>query len=212
MAQHTKRLTPAPKLQPQTAAASAKGSANRERIVQAALNLFMERGYAETSIGDIAEASGLLKGNLCYYFATKAEMLEAVSQARQEELFARLGAALPPDTSARASLEAFLRVVHDSADEFASVGCPVGTLASQLGKSEPALQPYASRILRSLEAWLVQELARVLPKSAAQAHAEHLITLMQGAAVMAHAYRDPKIVHRQVKLARQWLAQILSAD
>ena len=52
-----------------------KGADNRDRIVAAALDLFMERGYAETSIGDVAETAGLLKGNLSYYFKTKASSL-----------------------------------------------------------------------------------------------------------------------------------------
>lgn len=191
--------------------ATAKGATNRERIVQAALRLFMERGYAESSIGDVAEACGLLKGNLSYYFKTKAEMLDAVTQARQTELFGRLHALLPAGASARDSLECFLQVVEASAEEFAQVGCPVGSLASQLGKSDPALQPMASRILQALQGWLAEQFARVVPPADAAGHAEHFITLMQGAAVMAHAYRDPSIVHRQVQWARQWLSLVLSS-
>lgn len=191
--------------------ATHKGATNRERIVQAALRLFMERGYAESSIGDVAEASGLLKGNLSYYFKTKAELLEAVAQARETELFGRLHALLPADASARESLECFLQVVEASADEFAQVGCPVGSLASQLGKSDPTLQPLASRILQALQGWLTQQFARVVPAGDAAGHAEHFITLMQGAAVMAHAYRDPAIVQRQVRWARQWLGLVLGS-
>ncbi|NBW51198.1 MAG: TetR family transcriptional regulator, partial [Betaproteobacteria bacterium] len=49
MATHPTPVIPSP-LQ---AATASKGTANRQRIVDAALDLFMERGYAETSIGDI---------------------------------------------------------------------------------------------------------------------------------------------------------------
>ena len=138
MAQHPAPLTPPP-----LAPAPAKGVANRQRIVESALHLFMERGYAETSIGDVAEHAGLLKGNLSYYFKTKAEMLESVSEARMQELFGRLQQRLPADPTPLQALEAFVQVTQDSAHELARVGCPVGTLASQLGKTQEAEEAHA---------------------------------------------------------------------
>ncbi len=188
-----------------------KGADNRDRIVAAALDLFMERGYAETSIGDVAETAGLLKGNLSYYFKTKAELLASVSDARMHELFGRLERRMPPDPTPSDALEAFVRVTEDSASELARVGCPVGTLASQLGKSDPALQPYASRILEAMLTWLVAQFVQVLPEDTAHAYAEHLLTHLQGAAVMAHAFGDPGLVTRQVAVARTWLAGVLPA-
>lgn len=205
MATHTTPVIPTP----QQSIPVSKGTANRQRIVDAALDLFMERGYAETSIGDIAEQAGLLKGSLSYYFKTKADMLEAVSDARLQELFGRLQARLPDQATPEQALTAFVQVTEDSAAELARVGCPVGTLASQLGKTDPALQPYASRILQAMLAWLTAQFSRALPAPAAAAHAEVLLTMMQGAAVMAHAFRDPALVERQAAAARQWLRSVL---
>lgn len=51
-----------------------------EDIVDAAARLFSERGYAATSIQDIADSVGLLKGSLYHYINTKEELLEAVIQ------------------------------------------------------------------------------------------------------------------------------------
>lgn len=51
-----------------------------EDIVDAAAELFSERGYAATSIQDIADAVGLLKGSLYHYIHTKEDLLEAVIQ------------------------------------------------------------------------------------------------------------------------------------
>jgi TetR/AcrR family transcriptional regulator, transcriptional repressor for nem operon len=213
MVDHATGLTPpSPRAllaQPPDNVAAGKGGANRQRIVDAALDLFMERGYAETSIGDVADAAGLLKGNLSYYFKTKADLLEAVSEARQAELFARLQARLPAQPTPLQAIDAFIQVTQDSAEELARVGCPVGSLASQLGKSDPALQPLASRILEALRDWLVAQFGRVHPPPVAQGHAEHLLTLLQGAATMAHAFRDPGLIARQSAAARAWLRTAL---
>ncbi|NBW50360.1 MAG: hypothetical protein EBR49_09775, partial [Betaproteobacteria bacterium] len=135
--------------------------------------------------------------------------LEAVSDARMQELFGRLQARLPDQATPEQALAAFVQVTEDSAAELARVGCPVGTLASQLGKTDPALQPYASRILQAMLEWLTTQFSRALPAPAAAAHAEVLLTMMQGAAVMAHAFRDPALVERQAAAARGWLRSVL---
>ncbi|MES2935251.1 MAG: helix-turn-helix domain-containing protein [Pseudomonadota bacterium] len=187
-----------------------KNDDNRQRIGDAALRLFGDRGYAKTSIGDIAKEAGLLKGNLSYYFKTKAEMLEWVTEARKEELFGRINADLQPDASAPECLTQFLNAVERSAPELARVGCPVGTLCSELSKDDPDLQPYAARILEGLHVWLTQQFGRLVPEQEAQAHAEYLLALAQGAALLAHAYRDPAVVLRQIAHARLWLQTIVA--
>jgi AcrR family transcriptional regulator len=48
----------------------------REReILDAAIELFHERGYAQTSIEDVARAVGILKGSLYYYIDSKEDLL-----------------------------------------------------------------------------------------------------------------------------------------
>ena len=55
----------------------------RERILEVSLGLFNEKGYAATSLGDIAKEVGISKGNLTYHFATKPELaLELEQRAR----------------------------------------------------------------------------------------------------------------------------------
>lgn len=49
-----------------------------EDIVDAAARLFSEKGYAATSIQDIADSVGMLKGSLYHYIHTKEDLLDAV--------------------------------------------------------------------------------------------------------------------------------------
>jgi AcrR family transcriptional regulator len=51
--------------------AMARGSATKERIETEALRLFVERGVAETSIRDIAQAVGVADGALYRHFPSK---------------------------------------------------------------------------------------------------------------------------------------------
>ena len=185
-----------------------KAGENRQRIVSAASYLFSERGYADTSIADIAAHAGLLKGNLSYYFTTKAALLECVTQAHKKELISRLTSRLHHDASAQEAIEQFLQTIEDSASELARIGCPVGTLCSELGKDDSVLQPHAAHILETLRQWLAQQFGRIVTPAAAQDHTEHLLSMMQGAAVLAHTFRDPDLVLRRVSAARDWLRTI----
>ena len=59
----------------------------RQRLFDAALKLFAERGYLETTVEDITEAADVGKGTFFNYFPTK------------EHVLATLGAERPPPSS-----------------------------------------------------------------------------------------------------------------
>ena len=52
-----------------------KGENNRARIIEAADELFYKRGYNQTSFSDIADITGIPRGNFYYYFKTKEGIL-----------------------------------------------------------------------------------------------------------------------------------------
>ena len=54
------------------------GKAQQERLIKVAARMFHERGYDATSLQDIAEELGLLKGSLYHYIASKDDLLWAV--------------------------------------------------------------------------------------------------------------------------------------
>jgi AcrR family transcriptional regulator len=58
----------------------------RARILDAARGLFADRGYAGTSIRDLAEALGMTKAALYYHFPGKAEILLALVEPVLDEL------------------------------------------------------------------------------------------------------------------------------
>lgn len=57
---------------------SRRANNRHAEIIAAATQLFLEKGYDATSLQDIAEAVGLLKGSLFYYINEKEDLLFAV--------------------------------------------------------------------------------------------------------------------------------------
>jgi AcrR family transcriptional regulator len=58
-------------------AKTTKGEQTRARILDAALELFKEQGYEETTMREVAERAGVALGNAYYYFNGKESLLEA---------------------------------------------------------------------------------------------------------------------------------------
>jgi AcrR family transcriptional regulator len=65
-------------------------TSTRERILQAAYELFYKKGFGRVSVDEIAEASGLTKRSLYYHFRSKDELLAAVFERQHDLAFARI--------------------------------------------------------------------------------------------------------------------------
>lgn len=63
-----------------------KGEQTRQRIVERALDLFERRGYAETTLRDIADAAGVSIGLAYRYFDRKEELALALYEQLSEEV------------------------------------------------------------------------------------------------------------------------------
>ena len=79
---------------------------NRRRaIVNASVKLFLDQGFPETSMREIAEAAGVGKSSLYDYFKTKDDILlfliEDMGVAIIEQAKAIAALAIPPDTRIR---------------------------------------------------------------------------------------------------------------
>src|SRR6201997_5697381 len=59
-----------------------RSNETRERLFRAALQLFAEKGFAETTVEDITEAADVGKGTFFNYFPTKEHVLAAYGGER----------------------------------------------------------------------------------------------------------------------------------
>jgi len=70
-------------------------AATREKVLDAARDLFNEIGYDETTIRAIAERAGVSVGSVFTTFASKAEVLSHVMNHRLSELYAEFDRVVP---------------------------------------------------------------------------------------------------------------------
>jgi len=88
-------------------------AATRQALIESATALFAERGYARTSLDEIASGARVTKGALYGHFSSKQALFRAVLQeleaATTREVERAVAAAPSPWEAAIAGLDAFLR-------------------------------------------------------------------------------------------------------
>lgn len=79
-------------------------------LLAAALDLFVERGYAATRLDDVAARAGVSKGTLYLYFANKEELFKALVRENIVTLLDRFRSEIADsDASASDLIERFMR-------------------------------------------------------------------------------------------------------
>jgi AcrR family transcriptional regulator len=98
------------------------------RLVQAAITLFAEQGYEETTVAGIAERAGLTKRTFFRYFSDKREVLFGGS-AELQRLWLEAVAAAPPEATPVAAVTAGFDPVADMfAERHAFAGIRAGII------------------------------------------------------------------------------------
>ena len=100
-----------------TSPAADKKTATRDKILQAALVCFAQKGYHQTSMDDIVAQSELSKGTLYWHFKSKQELFLALVEWFMLEFSQEVTHAWAEKMSAADKLRAMTKVSLDSAEQ-----------------------------------------------------------------------------------------------
>lgn len=148
---------------------------SRDTIAEAASELFLEQGYAQTTVADITQRAGVSRSSFFNYFSSKADVLWAGLDARIETLTDRLSGGASVSDSLQVLGDAFapdslaLALVHAEAmglgDELVrEAGVRRSRIASAVAarlrvdgaaaiSAEVAGAAHAGAVLAAIEAW-----------------------------------------------------------
>lgn len=79
---------------------TAKGAATRAFLLQAAAEVFAERGYTETTMSELISRSGLTKGAFYFHFSSKEQLALAVIDEKQRQWVDSVQAAIEAEPQA----------------------------------------------------------------------------------------------------------------
>ena len=83
-----------------------------ELILQASEEVLLEKGYQDASMDEIAARVGIAKGTLYLHFAGKEDLVIALVEREMQTFLKVIEDAIASHTTARATLEAILRVMY----------------------------------------------------------------------------------------------------
>jgi TetR/AcrR family transcriptional repressor of nem operon len=167
----------------------------RQRIVEAAMELFWLKGYGSTSIADILSRSQVNSGSLYYFFPGKQDVLIAVLEAYRDGIGPMLlepawARAEDPVERVFALLDSYRCALVETDCTY---GCPIGSLALELHEPDP---PVRALLAANFAAWVgaVEQQLRASDRLPAdtdfRALAELALNVMEGGVMQARTFRE----------------------
>jgi AcrR family transcriptional regulator len=190
-------------------------AATRDRIVTAAMDLFLRKGYGSTSIADVLQTAGINSGSLYHFFPGKQDLLLAVLDMYHggiREMLLEPAWRNVPDPIERifALLACYRNAIVQTECAY---GCPIGILAMELHEPDP---PVRARLAANFDAWveaIVECLnaagSRLPPKLDRRALAEFVLVTMEGGVMLARTWRNVLHFDRAVAQLRAHFDLIL---
>jgi AcrR family transcriptional regulator len=175
----------------------------RERLLDAAQELFYEEGINTVGIDRVIARAGVAKASLYDTFGSKDELIRAYLAARHDARRARLTTRLARFTSPRDRLLGVFDVMGELFAEPGFRGC-----AFLRASAEAKAGSSVSEVCEDSRAWLRQlfaQLARDAGVRGADAFAAQLVLLYDGASVSAQMDGNPAAAAGARKLAAMLL-------
>ncbi|HJS79571.1 MAG TPA: TetR/AcrR family transcriptional regulator [Vitreimonas sp.] len=183
-------------------------SNTRDKIVQAAMELFWLKGYNSTSIADLLSRTQLNSGSLYHVFPSKQDVLIGVLEAYRDGIDEMLlepawGAVEDPIEKIFALLNAYRTMMVESDCTY---GCPIGSLALELHEPDPQVRALLAENFENwtlaIERCLDKAGPRLPSNTGKRALAQFVLTAMEGGVMQARTYRDVAYFDRAVAQLR----------
>jgi AcrR family transcriptional regulator len=174
-----------------------RGRASRQRILDAACDLFYRRGVAATGLGEVIAASGTGKGQLYHYFQDKPDLVRAVIAVQAERTLQAQRELLVSMADAKDLRGWAVRAaeVHEGGG---LVRCPLGALVIELTESQPGQRAALQTAFDQWREALATALARLQREGHVRADrepedfAEILLCAYEGGIVLSEARGDTR--------------------
>lgn len=188
----------------------------REKLIEAAMELFVFQGYGNTGLAEIAKRAGVRPGSLYYFFPTKEDLLAATLERRKLSLWPEVLQPIwdridDPIERVFGLMAGYRQMLIMT--EF-SHGCPIGNLALELAETHPNTRRL---LVENFDNWLkavaecFREAApRLPPELDADQLAIFVLTTMEGAVMLARTYRDLRAYDAAITSLRDYVERMLA--
>lgn len=184
----------------------------RNRILLTAMELFWEKGYGSTSVSDILSRSQVHSGSLYHFFPGKQDVLVGVLEMYRDGIWDMLLNPVWKDVDD--PIERIFALLAGYRTHLVmtecTYGCPIGSLALEIHEPDPKVRELLAANFTNWSAAIQGCLDaagdRLGADTDAQALAEYVLSVMEGAVMQARTYRDLGYFDRNIAMLRQHFA------
>lgn len=185
----------------------------RQKLLNAALTVIREKGYAATTVDELCHAAGVAKGSFFHHFKDKEALAVAAADYWSEITSAFFAAAAyhqHPDPLERVLgyIDFRKSILVGRVPEFT---CLVGTMVQETYDSHPAIRAACAASICGHAAKVESDIANAIkkygltPEWTAQSLALHMQAVLQGAFIIAKARNDATPAAESVDHLRRYV-------
>jgi AcrR family transcriptional regulator len=187
----------------------------RDRIIEAARDLFLLQGYNATGLSEIVKTAGVNAGSLYYFFPTKEDLLLAVldwyvqhiGDGLLDPVFSRIS---DPIERIFGLLDGYRQLLLMTNYEH---GCPIGNLSLEVSNSHPGVRPMLetnfNNWIRAVEGCLDAAKNKLPADLDTRQLATHILITMEGAMMLARTYRSIEPFDHGIAQLRDYLERLM---
>ena len=193
-----------------------KGTETRRNIIEKSLQLFCVKGYYNTSINDILEATGLTKGGLYGHFSSKEDIWYAVYDEALRVWRLAIFEGIHSKSSPLERIETFIEndIKNKLGNDIFEGGCFFHSMLVELSGQSDAMSRHIMAGFMQLDgllcSWLEQADQQGMLKQGLNFKeiANYIIISLNGAAALYASSRDPAILDHTVRQLRFYIRQL----
>ena len=181
-------------------------SPTKEKILDAAQQLMLAKGFPATTVDEICEAAGFTKGSFFHYFESKEHLGKEVL----DRFYVFLQQTIDQGPFRKKSDP--LQRVYGYVDRFIELytnpeqpsGCLLGHFTQELSDTHPEIRSLCAQYFAEWAALLKHDLdeakAKYAPRASfdTQSVAEYFLAVMQGSRILATAKQDVKVFEQNL--------------
>ena len=178
---------------------------SKEEVILKAAYVIRKRGYAYTSMKDLAEACGIQPSHFYYYFKDKEDLMTAILESVVERFRQYIGVIADDETLEPVDrLDKMLKKMAKSF-LYTEGGCLMGNTVLETAYLEPKF----INVLRDFFEEYIMALKKIyqakFTEKYAQALAEQVVQDLQGGIMLSLLYRDDSYTIKAFNRAKQHL-------
>jgi AcrR family transcriptional regulator len=190
----------------------------RTKLLDTAMRLFHEQGFAATGVATILREAGVNSGSLYHQFASKEDLLEGVLDRYVDLLHpVVLDPVVERESDPIERVFALLAWYRSGLEATrCRQGCPIGNLALEVSDSYPRVRPKIDlnfrNWIRGVKGWLEEARDRFPGSANPDDLANLVLTVMEGGIMLARARDSLEPFDRAVSSLRDYFERLQARE